>query len=59
MKLLDEKQGFYGQVAVVEINEDLLLKHNGKTDASTNVRDNRGGLHTVLVDARWTGPDRS
>ena len=41
MKVLDEKQGFYGQVAVVEIGEDLLLKHNGKTDASTNVRDNR------------------
>lgn len=41
MKVLDERQGFYGQVAVVEIGEDLLLKHNGKTDASTNVRDNR------------------
>ncbi|HSK76907.1 MAG TPA: fused MFS/spermidine synthase [Thermoanaerobaculia bacterium] len=41
MKVLDEKQSFYGQVAVVEIGEDLLLKHNGKTDASTNVRDNR------------------
>lgn len=41
MKLLDEKQSFYGQVAVVQIGDDLLLKHNGKTDASTNVRDNR------------------
>ncbi|HKV08088.1 MAG TPA: spermidine synthase [Thermoanaerobaculia bacterium] len=41
MKVLDEKQGFYGQVAVVGIGDDLLLKHNGKTDASTNVRDNR------------------
>jgi spermidine synthase len=41
MKVLDEKQSFYGQVAVVQIGDDLLLKHNGKTDASTNVRDNR------------------
>jgi hypothetical protein len=23
--------------------------------AFANVRDNRGGLHTVSVDARWTG----
>lgn len=41
MTVLDEKQSFYGQVAVVKIGDDLLLKHNGKTDASTNVRDNR------------------
>jgi spermidine synthase len=41
MRMLDEQQSFYGQVAVVQIGEDLLLKHNGKTDASTNLRDNR------------------
>lgn len=41
MKVIDEKQGFYGQVAVLELGPDLLLKHNGKTDASTNVKDNR------------------
>lgn len=36
-----ERQGFYGQVAVVELGSDLLLKHNGKTDASTAIKDNR------------------
>jgi spermidine synthase len=41
MERLDERQSFYGQVAVVKIGKDLLLKHNGKTDASTNLRDNR------------------
>ncbi|HYO13923.1 MAG TPA: fused MFS/spermidine synthase [Thermoanaerobaculia bacterium] len=41
MRMLEEQQSFYGQVAVVKIGEDLLLKHNGKTDASTNLRDNR------------------
>lgn len=41
MKVIDEKQGFYGQVAVLEYGEDLLLKHNGKTDASTSIKDNR------------------
>ena len=41
MQMLDEQQSFYGQVAVVKIGEDLLLKHNGKTDASTSLRDNR------------------
>ena len=41
MQVVDEKQGFYGQVAVVRLGPDLLLKHNGKTDASTAVRDNR------------------
>ncbi|HEV7672711.1 MAG TPA: fused MFS/spermidine synthase [Thermoanaerobaculia bacterium] len=41
MKVIDERQGFYGQVAVLEYGADLLLKHNGKTDASTNVKDNR------------------
>lgn len=41
MRMLDQQQSFYGQVSVVKIGEDLLLKHNGKTDASTNLRDNR------------------
>lgn len=41
MKVVDEKQGFYGQVAVLDYGDDLLLKHNGKTDASTNIKDNR------------------
>ncbi len=41
MKVIDEKQGFYGQVAVLEYGSDLLLKHNGKTDASTSVKDNQ------------------
>jgi spermidine synthase len=52
MRMLDERQSFYGQVAVVEIGEDLLLKHNGKTDASTNLRDNRTQIllgHLPLV----------
>jgi spermidine synthase len=44
MKVVDEAQGFYGQVAVVRFGPDLLLKHNGKTDASTAVRDNRTQL---------------
>jgi len=41
MQVVEEKQGFYGQVAVARLGPDLLLKHNGKTDASTAVRDNR------------------
>ncbi|MEA2602554.1 MAG: spermidine synthase [Acidobacteriota bacterium] len=44
LKVVDEKQGFYGQVAVVRLGPDLLLKHNGKTDASTAVKDNRTQL---------------
>ena len=35
------KQGFYGQVTVSRtILDELYLKHNGKTDASTNRNDN-------------------
>ncbi len=41
MRLVAERQGFYGQVAVVQLGPDLLLKHNGKTDASTGIKDNR------------------
>jgi spermidine synthase len=33
------RQGFYGQVTVTQTRTDLYLKHNGKTDASTNVAD--------------------
>lgn len=39
-----ERQSFYGQVAVVGLGPDLLLKHNGKTDASTAIKDNRTQL---------------
>ena len=34
------RQGFYGQVTVTQTQADLYLKHNGKTDASTNSSDN-------------------
>jgi spermidine synthase len=44
IQVVDEQQGFYGQVAVVRLGPDLLLKHNGKTDASTAFRDNRTQL---------------
>ncbi|MES1243496.1 MAG: fused MFS/spermidine synthase [Acidobacteriota bacterium] len=33
------RQGFYGQVTVSQTLTELYLKHNGKTDASTNVVD--------------------
>jgi spermidine synthase len=33
------RQGFYGQVTVTQTRTDLYLKHNGKTDASTNIAD--------------------
>jgi spermidine synthase len=36
-----QRQGFYGQVAVVRSGRFLLLKRNGKTDASTGGRENR------------------
>ncbi|MFL6194493.1 MAG: fused MFS/spermidine synthase [Thermoanaerobaculia bacterium] len=41
LKLLEQKQGFYGQVSIAQLGPDLLLKHNGKTDASTAAKDNR------------------
>ncbi len=44
LRLVDQRQGFYGQVAVARLGPDLLLKHNGKTDASTSMRDNRTQL---------------
>jgi spermidine synthase len=41
MRVLWEKHGFYGHVAIAEIGDYVLLKHNGKTDASTSPEDNR------------------
>jgi len=34
---------------------DADLKNVSVSGTFANVRDNRGGLHTVSVDARWTG----
>jgi hypothetical protein len=34
---------------------DAALKNVSVIGAFANVRDNRGGLHAVSVDARWTG----
>ncbi|HXO20970.1 MAG TPA: spermidine synthase, partial [Thermoanaerobaculia bacterium] len=44
MKVLHRAQGFYGEVAVVEFEGFLLLKQNGKTDASTGPDDNYAQL---------------
>ena len=45
MTKVDEAQSFYGQVTVVDLaGRHLLLKHNGKTDASTSIKDNRTQL---------------
>lgn len=41
MKVVEQRQGFYGQVAVVDYPPYLLLKHNGKTDASSSPVDNK------------------
>jgi spermidine synthase len=41
MRVVDERQGLYGQVAVVRQGANLLLKDNGKTDASLTVIDNQ------------------
>jgi predicted membrane-bound spermidine synthase len=42
MTVIEQRQSFYGQVAVVDLGgRHLLLKHNGKTDASTALQDNR------------------
>jgi spermidine synthase len=41
MRVLWEEHGFYGHVAIAQIDDYLLLKHNGKTDASTSPEDNR------------------
>ncbi len=44
MRVVDEAQGLYGQVAVVSQSANLLLKDNGKTEASMAPRDNRTQL---------------
>lgn len=44
MKMVEQSQGLYGQVAVVSQGPNLLLKNNGKTDASTAALDNRTQL---------------
>ncbi|MFY9824501.1 MAG: fused MFS/spermidine synthase [Thermoanaerobaculia bacterium] len=44
MQVVDESQGLYGQVTVVSQGSNLLLKDNGKTDASTAAMDNRTQL---------------
>lgn len=44
MRMMDESQGLYGQVAVVSQGANLLLKDNGKTDASMALLDNRTQL---------------
>jgi spermidine synthase len=44
MEVVHREQGFYGEVAVVKLDDDLILKHNGKSDASTNADDNYAQL---------------
>lgn len=44
MEMVHRRQGFYGEVAVVKLEDDLILKHNGKSDASTNASDNYAQL---------------
>ncbi|HSS77807.1 MAG TPA: fused MFS/spermidine synthase [Thermoanaerobaculia bacterium] len=41
MRVVEESQGLYGQVAVVRQGPNLLLKNNGKTDANLTMIDNR------------------
>jgi spermidine synthase len=40
LQTVEQTQGFYGQVSVVRSGENLLLKSNGRTEASTAARDN-------------------
>ncbi|HTQ80638.1 MAG TPA: fused MFS/spermidine synthase [Thermoanaerobaculia bacterium] len=44
MEVVHRAEGFYGEVAVVRLDDYLLLKHNGKTDASTSPDDNYAQL---------------
>jgi spermidine synthase len=44
MEVIHRAQSFYGEVAVVKLEDDLILKHNGKSDASTNAADNYAQL---------------
>jgi hypothetical protein len=45
----------WGFVRPAPTQFDPDLKNVTVSGTFTNVRDNRGGLHTVSVDARWTG----
>src|SRR5262245_8542114 len=45
----------WGFVQPAPTQFDPDLKNVGVSGTFTNVRDNRGGLHTVSVDASWTG----
>jgi hypothetical protein len=45
----------WGFVRAAPTQFDPDLKNVSASGTFANVRDNRGGLHTVLVDARWTG----
>ena len=44
-----------GSVQAAPTQFDKDLKNVSVIGTFANVRDNRGGLHTVSVDARWTG----
>jgi hypothetical protein len=45
----------WGSVRAAPTQFDPDLKDVSASGTFANVRDNRGGLHTVSVDARWTG----
>jgi len=45
----------WGFVRPAPTQFDPDLKHVSVSGTFADVRDNRGGLHTVSVDARWTG----
>ena len=45
----------WGFVQPAPTQFDPNLNNVSVSGTFTNVRDNRGGLHTVSVDARWTG----
>jgi hypothetical protein len=45
----------WGFVRPAPTQFDPNLKHVSVSGTFANVRDNRGGLHTVSVDAQWTG----
>ena len=45
----------WGFVLAAPTQFDPNLKNVSVSGTFANVRDNRGGLHTVSVDARWTG----
>jgi len=45
----------WGFVQAAPTRFDPNLKNVSVSGTFTGVRDNRGGLHTVSVDARWTG----